>query len=61
MNKFPTNSAVLLSIINSKLRDFYPNLDSLCDDLNEPVEEIKEILSFSGYQYDEKINQFIKK
>lgn len=61
MNKLPTNSAVLLSIINSKLRDFYPNLDSLCDDLNEPVEEIKEILSFSGYQYDEKINQFIKK
>ena len=29
----PKDPVILLSVINTKLRDFYPSLDALCDDL----------------------------
>ena len=61
MNKLPSNPQILLSIINMKLRDFYSSLSSLCDDLDENEEEIKEILSYIGYQYSTIKNQFIGK
>jgi hypothetical protein len=49
---------ILLSIVNMKLRDFYSNLKSLCDDMDINEEELKEKLSSVGYKYDENINQF---
>ena len=49
---------ILLSIINMKLRDFYNNLDSLCEDMEVNEEELKEKFSKIGYNYDETINQF---
>lgn len=49
---------ILLSIINMKLRDFYNNLDSLCEDMEINEEELKEKFSKIGYNYDETINQF---
>ncbi len=61
MNKLPSNPQILLSIINMKLRDFYSSLSSLCDDLDENEEEIREILSSIGYQYSTIKNQFIGK
>ena len=54
----PKNPTILLSIINMKLRDFYPSLEELCNDLDESMDEIKEILSTIGYHYDEDLNQF---
>ena len=54
----PKNPTILLSIINMKLRDFYPSLEELCNDLDESMDEIKEILSTIGYRYDEDLNQF---
>lgn len=33
MADLPKDPAMLLSIVNMKLRDFYPSLDVLCDDL----------------------------
>jgi len=29
----PQDPMILLSYLNTKLRDFYPTLDALCDDL----------------------------
>lgn len=55
------NPFVLLSIVNTKLRDFYSNLDELCDDLDEDKIEITNILESIGYVYNERNNQFIKK
>ena len=58
MQSLPSNAYVLLSLINTKLRDFYSSLDSLCDDLGEDKEEIINILSTINYHYDKELNQF---
>ncbi|HIT85397.1 MAG TPA: DUF4250 domain-containing protein [Candidatus Ornithomonoglobus intestinigallinarum] len=55
----PKDPAILLSVINTKLRDFYPSLDALCDDLNADKSEIEASLSAIGYKYSELRNQFI--
>ena len=49
---------MLLSIVNTKLRDFYPSLDALCDDLDENRTEIENILKKIGYQYNIELNRF---
>lgn len=58
MQNLPSNAYILLSVINTKLRDFYCSLDVLCDDLSEDKTEIIKILNTIGYHYDEELNQF---
>lgn len=55
----PKDPAILLSVINTKLRDFYSDLDALCDDLEADKNEIVTNLSQIGYKYSEEKNQFI--
>nr|WP_300169753.1 DUF4250 domain-containing protein [uncultured Flavonifractor sp.] len=55
----PQNPMVLLSYVNTKLRDFYPSLDALCDDLQVDQDEIIQKLSSIGFQYDPARNQFV--
>lgn len=50
---------ILLSIINMKLRDFYSNLDYLCDDLDINKSDLIEKLSQIHYSYSKANNQFI--
>ena len=57
----PKEPNILLSVINTKLRDFYDLLDSLCDDLDESRDEIIEILTTIDYFYDKEKNQFVKR
>lgn len=52
---------ILLSIINTKLRDFYDNLDSLCEDLNYDKEELIKKFNDLNYYYNEVENQFKEK
>ncbi len=54
----PKNPILLLSIVNTKLRDFYSSLDELCQDLDESKDEIIDILARFGYIYDMELNQF---
>lgn len=49
---------ILLSIVNTKLRDFYTSLDELCEKEDESKEEIINILKEIGYFYDKESNQF---
>ena len=56
----PKEPNILLSVINTKLRDMYSSLDDLCEDLDESKDEILEALSKIGYEYNAKLNQFIK-
>ena len=49
---------MLLSIINTKLRDQYHSLDVLCYDLELNKEYILNKLKDIGYNYNEEKNQF---
>ncbi len=55
----PTDPMILLSVVNTKLRDFYDSLDKLCDDLNVSESEIVDKLSKIGYEYNMQYNRFM--
>ncbi len=54
----PKDPMILLSYINTHLRDDYPSLDALCEDLDIPRAELEEKLSAVGFAYDEEQNRF---
>ena len=54
----PKDPVILLSVINTKLRDFYENLDLLCDDLEADKEDIIDKLNSIGYTYNKTKIQF---
>ena len=55
----PQDPNILLSYINTKLRDNYPSLDALCDDLDADKEELVRRLEGVNYVYSPERNQFI--
>ncbi len=55
----PKDPVMLLSFINLKLRDFYDDLDALCDDLDIDRQEIENKLTAIEYRYDNEKNQFV--
>ena len=55
----PTDPAILLSYINTQLRDNYPSLDELSKSLSVDENEIKSMLSSIGYEYNAELNKFI--
>lgn len=57
----PKDPYMLLSVVNMKLRDSYPSLEALCDDLNVSGADISEALEKIGYIYDKENNQFFAK
>ncbi len=54
----PKDPMILLSYINTHLRDDYLSLDALCEDLDIPRAELEEKLSAVGFAYDEGQNRF---
>ncbi len=55
----PKDPVMLLSFINLKLRDFYDDLDALCDDLDIDRQGIENKLAVIDYRYDSEKNQFV--
>ena len=55
----PEDPMILLSFINTKLRDCYSSLDLLCDDMQEDRSKIEEKLKAVDYSYDAELNRFI--
>lgn len=55
----PKDPVMLLSLINTKLRDYNSSLDDLCKEYNLEKEYITEKLSMIDYHYNEERNQFI--
>lgn len=54
----PTDPMILLSFVNTKLRDFYPSLNALCEDLSLDCPALVSALKQAGYEYDPAANQF---
>ena len=54
----PNDPIILLSYINTKLRDNYATLDILCDDLEIDKDEIIGKLGEAGFEYSEELNKF---
>ncbi len=55
----PKDPIILLSYINTQLRDFYPNLDELCNSLGLDRKELIQKLAAINYRYDSHVNQFV--
>lgn len=59
MNTLPKDPAMLLSVINTKLRDYYPDLGALCEDLGADETAVIAALKGIDYEYDAGRNQFV--
>lgn len=55
----PKDPVMLLSVVNTKLRDYYPSLEELAKSEGTTVEEIETKLKNINYIYDEEQNKFI--
>lgn len=56
--ELPKDPMILFSFINMKLRDFYPSLDALCQDMQVNKEEIVNKLKAVGFEYNPEQNKF---
>ena len=55
----PSDPMMLLSVINTKLRDEFLSLDELCDALDESKDEVCAKLTAIDYHYHPDQNRFI--
>lgn len=59
MINLPKDPVMLLSVVNTNLRDYYQSLDEFCIAKDVDINEIIEKLATIDYCYDETKNQFI--
>ncbi len=55
----PKDPILLMSVVNTKLRDHYHTLDELCEDLGADKEELTGKLKKAGYEYDAVRGQYV--
>lgn len=54
----PSDPFVLLSYVNTQLRDVYPTLDEMCASMDVDKSFIVRKLADAGFSYDEPNNRF---
>lgn len=55
----PNDPIILLSFVNTKLRDYYESLEEMCENMGISRREIEEKLGRINYHYDRERNQFV--
>ena len=55
----PRDPVMLLSVVNTKLRDYYSTLDVLCEDMQVDKQELIGKLEMIDYTYDAGSNQSV--
>lgn len=55
----PNDPAILLSYINTKLRDEFPDLTELCKALDVDQHQLEKKLALIGYDYNKEKNRFM--
>ena len=58
MDKLPQDPFMLMSFVNTKLRDDYRSLDELCKSLDVDRYELEARLRAAGFEYNEAQNKF---
>lgn len=58
MNHIPKDPVMLLSYLNTQLRDFYSSLEELCQALGLEKDAVEASLAAIDYHYDPERNQF---
>jgi len=61
MDAMPKDPNILLSYVNTGLRDNYDSLEELCRSLDLDEQDVIRSLSDIGYEYDTGLNKFIPK
>lgn len=56
--ELPQDPVMLMSVINTMLRDKYESLDTLCEDMETDREVLCGILFSAGFEYSEELNKF---
>lgn len=59
LERLPKDAIMLLSFINTRLRDEGINLESLCSQFDVSKDEIVKKLDSVGYTYNVELNKFI--
>ena len=59
MVNIPKDPVMLLSYINTQLRDIYPDMDELCRSLCLDRKDVDEKLASIDYEYDLEKNQYV--
>lgn len=59
MIQIPKDPAMLLSFVNTQLRDFYPSVEEFCAANGLKRETIDAALSSIDYQYDPETNRYV--
>jgi len=59
MSGMPKDPVMLLSYVNTQLRDFYPTIEELCGALSVTRAELDEKLGGIDYEYDRERNQYV--
>ncbi len=59
MKKLPTDPMILLSYVNTRLRDFYPSLEELCAAEDTDMAALESALRDAGYIYSPDRNRFV--
>lgn len=57
----PKDPFMLLSYINTQLRDNYASLAELASSLGEDEDSIRKTLANAGFEYDPELNRFAAK
>ena len=59
MDILPKDPVMLLSVVNTNLRDYYSSLDAFCEAKDAERNEIIKKLESINYKYDSEQNQFV--
>lgn len=59
LKNLPNDPMLCLSVVNTKLRDYYQDLDAMCQDLDIDKNLLIDKLKMIDYEYDSVKNQFV--
>ena len=59
IENLPKDPMMLLSFVNTRLRDDDIDLDSFCLQFQTAREDLEQKLAVMDYKYDEKLNRFV--